>query len=374
MTAANAVAARLTGLPAKVAAPLADLLSTGLVQPATVDAVLDAGELAGAPQHLLGFAVAMLDMERDRVPVTDTVRMARQQGRKLNLRWSRKRWHDEHNRLSRAATLARLNAADAIYDLADYERHLPARWPGYLIRTSRRLGMEGLRQRHCVSAYHSMIRNGSRAIAVVFVDRRRWTVELWKTHYGANPLAVGQISGVLNRPPTREVRAAVFEVLGLEDTRLGSRSAREHTYMDNLRELLPVLREQRIEKVYASFSGYGDSGQIDEVSFRRAGERVRLPGVTVNSRVGEYAHDHQTGEWRQEGLARTADIDDAVRTLTDDYLEETGVDYYNDSGGHGELVIHVDEGTVELEVNQTVEHSECAFHAKRDIASGEAIA
>lgn len=81
------------------------------------------------------------------------------------------------------------------------EKHLPKRFSGYLIRTSRRLGMEGLRQRHCVASYDSRLRKGDCAIVAVFADRQRWTVELRLTNDTETPLRIDQIKTRYNGLP-----------------------------------------------------------------------------------------------------------------------------------------------------------------------------
>ena len=369
VSALRALQVRLRLWPAKVAAPIADLLAKGLIRPETAETVLDAGDLAGESQHVLGFAVALLQMQRDNVPVIDAIRMAKQLGRPINLRWSQKRWKAEHARLSHLVTLERLKAAHEVYDLTPFEAHLPATWPGYLIRSSRRLGLEGLRQQHCVASYHGAIRRGHCAIATVFVERERWTVELRKYAHNDEPW-VAQIAGRRNRKPTREIRQAIHNALGLEG-RQGGRGPEDHSYMDNLRALLPILREHGVEKVTTSFSGYGDSGQVDDVEFTPAGAYTRVANATVASRRVEFSH--RNNRWERNENVHIVRVVDAVTALTDDYLEETGVNYYDNEGGFGFLEIDVAAGDVELEINQNVESSELAFKRRSDIASGDVL-
>ena len=66
-------------------------------------------------------------------------------------------------------------------------------------------------------------------------------------------------------------------------------------------------------------------------------------------------------------------LNEAIDELTYDYLEETGVDWYNNDGGYGELVIDVNAGTVALEVNVRYTESTTEYSAERDIATGEDI-
>ena len=100
-----------------------------------------------------------------------------------------------------------------------FERHLPASWPGYLLKSSVKLGLEGHRQDHCVASYASLVEAGACAIATVLVDRKRWTVELVKTGKADAPLRIAQIHGKRNSKPdgsatTRDSRGAAAAATG----------------------------------------------------------------------------------------------------------------------------------------------------------------
>ena len=142
--------------------------------------------------------------------------------------------------------------------------------------------------------------------------------------------------------------------------------------MDNLRTLLPVLRAHGVETVHVGFSGCGDSGQIDDVTYRPEHARNAIAAVAVTGQRVSFAHEG--GEWRRLVELEELDIDEAVINLTEDYLEETGVNYVDNEGGFGHLEINVGTGTVELEVSQNVELSEVAFSRVSDIATGDIVA
>lgn len=372
MTAQTAVLTRLSTLPRKVRAPLRDLLRNGLMSERTVETLLDAGELAGQPQHLLGFAAALDELRRKGVQLEDAIRMAKEQRRRISLRWSPKRWRDEHNRMSRTATLRRLARVNTAYDLSAYERYLPMRWPGYLIRTSRRLGMEGLRQRHCVASYHDLVQQGRQAIAVVFFERQRWTVALTRTGKADAPLRIAQIRGPHNRSPAPEAVSAVHERLGIRrPTRnpARTRTRPEGPYLANLQRALPVLREHGVGSVYVYFAGSGDSGQIDTVFFSPSVEGG--PGFQIPCDV-ECAY-REGDRWRRERVVERLPAEEAIRTIADDYLEATDVDWYNNDGGQGHLDIDVEAGTVELEIATNYTERTTQVWRTLDIATGDVV-
>lgn len=366
------IAARLDALPRKVALPLRELLGVGQLSNETLETVLDAAELAGSQTKVLGFAVGYLHLQSQGVPVKDVIQMARRQKRHIRLDWSARRWQEEHDRLSRAETLIRLGEANVRYELSDIVACLPARFRGYLIRSSRRLGMEGLRQRHCVASYHAQIQSGYCAICTVFIDRQRWTAQLARTGDPKAPLRIAQIRSRFNKVPTREISDAIHLELGIEPERTRGpmpldAEGQPRTYMENLRRILPVLREHQIKHVTVSFDGCGDSGSIEDVTFGQANidATALMVEVEIASRV------LQNDKWITNRLLEPRDLQRAIEAVTNDYLEETDVDWYNGDGGFGELNIDVEAGTVSLEVSVRCTESSTQFSATRDIASGE---
>lgn len=366
---------RLSRLPSKVSLPFRQLLRAGQVSEDTVHSVLDAGEITGDTAKLIGFAVGFLHLCAQGVPVHDVIRMAKHQNRRVNLAWGAKRWKEEHDRLSRAEALDSMAKENVRYDLSKYEKHLPKRFSGYLIRTSRRLGMEGLRQRHCVASYDSRLRSGTCAIAAMLIDGQRWTVELELTKDAAAPLQIVQIKTLFNGLPPASVRQKIHEALGIDMKKLSASSypvaAQNYLYMENLRLILPVLREQGIQTVTVSFDGGGDSGSIDNVAFTPHENEEAVKALPV-----EYmgtSSSFEEGRWQREAVLQQSTLHEAIEELTNDYLEETGVDWYNDAGGFGELVIDVQQGTVSLVVDVRHTNSTTEYSAERDIETGEDI-
>ena len=267
-----ALETRLTKLPPKVSLPFVKLLHTGHIKPEHLDDILIAGHLAGNASTCLLSPSPISRSGLQAVPVTDVIRMALQQSRKINLAWSVKRWRAEHDRLSRAETLKRLAADNTFYDLEGFALHLPDKFPGYLIKSSRRLGMEGLRQRHCVRSYHSRILMKHCAIVAVFINGVRWTVELFLQQSDPdNPLRIGQIKTRRNGNPDSATRRAIHAALDIDLPARVRQNAvdddDEPIYLENLRRVLPVLRRLGIDEVAVHFEGGGDSGCIDYIDF-----------------------------------------------------------------------------------------------------------
>lgn len=372
MSGSNTLRHRLSLLPAKTGVAFQRLYETGLIAEDALAAILDAGAITGDTARLLGFAVAYHHLQAQGAPVADVIRMARTQNRRVNLGWSARRWKAEHDRLSRAETLQRLAQENVVYDISKFEALLPRDFSGYLIRTSRRLGMEGLRQRHCVASYHDMIKAGRCAIAAVFVDRRRWTVELVETAGPEAELRIAQIKTRLNGLASNDVRERIHEMLGVDPKAAAPAGGlrpmpQERHYLQTLRSVLPILREHGVRRVHVSFDGAGDSGSIDYVDYEDGeidAEAVMVEHQRVSRRFG--------GEgWIVETERVRCSVDEAIKDLTYDYLDETQVDWYNNDGGFGSLVIDVANGTVSLEVNVRFTESSTEFSSELSIETGE---
>ncbi|HSH28979.1 MAG TPA: PcfJ domain-containing protein [Thiohalobacter sp.] len=364
----------LPTLPRKASVVFSRLLEAEQLDPDTLGIVLEAAQLdpavRGNPLKAVGFLSGFLYLKSRAIPVEDTIRMAKRLGRQLNLTWSANRWREEHDRLSRLETLSRMAARNTVYDVSRYARHLPRCFKGYLIRTSRRLGMEGLRQRHCVASYHDRVRAGGRALAVVFVDRQRWTVELSMTEDPDTPLRIDQIRGRFNAMPTEAIRRQVHATLGIAlpiARACAQANAGEPLYLLNLRRVLPVLREQGVGTVTVSFDGSGDSGSVSSVDTDTGYDEALEVELTRARRYFD------AGVWRTDLSTARVPIGDALEEITYDYLEHTGVDWYNNDGGFGELAIHVDDGTVELQVDVRYTNVNTAYADTLDIMSGEAV-
>ena len=68
---------RLAALPPKVALPLTQLVKIGQMREQYLQTVLDAGDLTGNHQTLVGFAAGAMGMKAQGVPIADTVSMVK---------------------------------------------------------------------------------------------------------------------------------------------------------------------------------------------------------------------------------------------------------------------------------------------------------
>lgn len=337
---------RLKALPPKVAKSFSRLLNMGHLDEPTLSTVLDAAELAGDWNKSLWFTSSYLFLRSKSVPVGDVIAMSKQMQRKVSLDWSAKRWASEHDKLSRYASLKALSDANRHFDVSYFERNIREEFPGYLIKTSRRLGMEGFRQKHCVASYEHKIVLGGTAIASMFVGKTRWTVELLKTTNPEHPIRIGQIKSKYNAVAPDDIRVTIHEHLGIvipseSIIQMESNVIREQ----NLARIIPVLQELNILSVSVDFAGSGDSGHIHTVSFYPHTDKNPLITFTTKNR------DFIDGVWVWTETDAQVPLQDALKEVVYDYLDVTGVDWYNGDGGQGAFNIDLGRGLIDFEIN-----------------------
>lgn len=355
----SSLAQQLQTLPAKVQKTLSGLYDVGHLDEAILATILDAGTLSGDVHRLPAFAVSYLFLRQKGIPVADVIHLSKLNDRRIKLSWSPARWELEHQKLSRLENLKRLQDANVRYDLSAFESYLPVRFPGYLIGGSTRLGMEGLRQRHCVASWHEKIMTGLCAIAVVFVDHTRWTVELQTSSNADHPLVVGQIRTAYNKMPSDFVRRRIREVLAIQD--VDRLSIADPTHVDedllkeNIRRLMPILRAHQVKSVLVCFAGYGDSGQIENVHFQPA-----IPDC-LQVEILERCRTWDNGVCLSRVESKWCDIKAAVEAVVYDYLDSTQVDWYNNDGGQGEFELNMEKNVISLFVDVNIHVTETQF-------------
>lgn len=361
----------IADFPQKLKAPLAGLYKRNAIDDSLLQAVANAAALTKPDMQILPFALGVLHMRHHAVPVIDALRMAREQGRRIRLNWSAKRWAAEHDRLSRFETLKRLTGEAVQYDLSAYDELLPERFSGYLIRSSRRLGAEGLRQRHCVASWHARIQSRRAAIATLFVGRKRVTVELIRREVPEPHLYIGHIRGRFNAIPTKEESTAIYAELGIETYSntyaAGPANGSTNNYKENLARMVPVLKQLGVGAVTVYFDGSGDSGCIESADFFGA-ERSQIDPPEAQVTIRESSQRFENGHWVVSTQEVEQSVATAIESIVDDWLSATNVDWYNNDGGYGECEINVAAGTISLDVNVRITESDSAYWQEYDVA------
>jgi hypothetical protein len=117
-----------------------------------------------------------------------------------------------------------------------------------------------------------------------------------------------------------------------------------------IKNMLETLRAAGATSVVISFDGSGDSGSIESVQIYEGAQLCNLNYlVTYPTEKSTWIND----QWVTETEEKEMSITDALEAYCYDELEKTGVDWYNNDGGFGDMQIDLgDTVSVELEVSQ----------------------
>jgi len=134
--------------------------------------------------------------------------------------------------------------------------------------------------------------------------------------------------------------------------------------------LLTRLRTLGTTSVLVTFSGSGDSGNIDEAELYvgAEGKRMAVPHGEVLDWVSyesRYNPNASLGEsaWTRVETPVRMELGEVLKNMVADALEESMLDWYNNDGGQGQLLIDFTTSppTINLEVGinitTTDEHS-----------------
>ncbi|MBM6583841.1 hypothetical protein ILT44_26940 [Microvirga sp. BT689] len=131
--------------------------------------------------------------------------------------------------------------------------------------------------------------------------------------------------------------------------------------------ILKRLTENDIAEAHIEFDGYGDEGQVQDISGTKADGTpgsldwpCDIPGKVKQTVGGTPGGGTGTTGAMEESRSMT------MRELLDDWayelLESVGVDWINEDGGYGEVIIIPSEDVVRCEMNVRITDSEYSEH------------
>ncbi len=118
--------------------------------------------------------------------------------------------------------------------------------------------------------------------------------------------------------------------------------------------LFDALVAAGVTQVIVTFDGYGDSGQIEDISALAGGESVDLPEAQIIiARV----------IWGVDEIAEsTMSVEEAIEQLAYDFLAETHGGWENNDGAYGEFTFDVAEWEITLDYNERYTATESYEH------------
>lgn len=132
--------------------------------------------------------------------------------------------------------------------------------------------------------------------------------------------------------------------------------------------LLKVMGGQRVS---VSFSGGGDSGSIDSAELLDSdGKAIDLSNTMFEWETESSYHDPIVNDWRVKREVSEMPIGDILVKITEDCLEQSDLDWYNNEGGQGSLEIDLMTNPATINLNVEINYTHTESH-NFDFTDGE---
>ena len=152
-----------------------------------------------------------------------------------------------------------------------------------------------------------------------------------------------------------------------------SEENREEIAKNNKEIIFKVLKSLKIKEVFVHYSGYGDSGQIDDLTFHRsAKKRIEIKPLThglvisgLKHCTGGYTINPSGGfgfTRSYEDRPPTSDIEKVIKDLCYDLLEERHGGWEINSGSNGHFHFVIPENTIRWDHHDIIESTETSSH------------
>lgn len=146
-------------------------------------------------------------------------------------------------------------------------------------------------------------------------------------------------------------------------SRLETMRAQSHSrLLTNRRRIHRALKRLSATQVVVSYSGSGDSGQIDSVTILNGDEPFK-PLKNVRVLVSTSQFDRAANAWIESTKNKCVPIQEAIESLVYDWIESEYAGWENNDGASGDCTIDVEEDSFRLEhtwyftESETMEHS-----------------
>ncbi len=122
----------------------------------------------------------------------------------------------------------------------------------------------------------------------------------------------------------------------------------------NKKALFGILAEHGITAVIVNFDGYGDSGQIEDITVQSGDVAVELPAERI---------EIFRPAWDSPDIERqTHTVREAIEALSYDFLAQTHCGWENNDGAYGDFTFDVAGGSITLDYNERYTATENYSH------------
>jgi hypothetical protein len=122
----------------------------------------------------------------------------------------------------------------------------------------------------------------------------------------------------------------------------------------NKAAVFTALTAAGITQIIVSFDGYGDSGQIEDISAKSGDESLPVPEGEI---------EILDAAWPQSELRQSSvSLHTAVENLAYDVLAQTHCGWENNDGAYGDIIFDAAARTITLDYNERYTESENFTH------------
>lgn len=125
--------------------------------------------------------------------------------------------------------------------------------------------------------------------------------------------------------------------------------------------LMNMLKVLGGHKAVVEFQGGGDSGEIhNAVLYDQNNKEIDCTGITFDWH--SQSDVFKDGVWEEHSKFGPVPVLDILREVTEQMLENEGLDWYNNDGGQGELQIDLTQSPPAIVLNVGINYTQTDYH------------
>ena len=140
----------------------------------------------------------------------------------------------------------------------------------------------------------------------------------------------------------------------------------DEAYQRNKENVMRALGGLRVARVEVEYDGSGDSGSVQGVTFYDEQDKT-IDSVLVRNQIQFYHvySSYSDGDYTAKISKEQKSINDVFENLAEKFLDDEGIDWYNNDGGYGVCVFDFETGKVTLKHEARITDTEYSEHEKK---------
>jgi hypothetical protein len=123
-------------------------------------------------------------------------------------------------------------------------------------------------------------------------------------------------------------------------------------------ELLTRLKLLGAKEVTVRFQGGGDSGEIEGIEIFNGERCINVDDEKLDWPTSNSVFNEETKEFEVQTSEKHLSLESVLMSMTEEWLNHTGHDWYNNDGGQGALTIDFTQSPPKIELEVGVNYVE----------------